>query len=109
MRVVRPPDPEPDQFAGAEVAWVVGTHPSCDWVVNDPYVSHRHCAIYRDSSGHYSVEDLGSTNGTFIRRQAPHGPADIHIHRRTAILHGDQVIIGRTVLGDPPPPPGRQS
>ena len=91
MRVSRP---------DVQVAsWVVGSHPSCDWIIdNDPYVSAQHCMIRRDSTGHFWVQDMGSTNGTYIRRQAPHGPADIRVERSTAILNGDQVIIGHTTL-----------
>ena len=36
-----------------------------DIVINDPEVSRHHCRLTRTPGG-YTIEDLGSTNGTFI-------------------------------------------
>lgn len=44
---------------------VIGTHPSCDFVLTDPTVSRQHCEISLVSGG-YQISDLDSTNGTFI-------------------------------------------
>lgn len=44
---------------------VLGRDPSCDRVLKHPMVSWRHARITREGEG-YRVEDLGSTNGTFI-------------------------------------------
>jgi DNA-binding NtrC family response regulator len=38
-----------------------------DLVLNDPTVSRYHCRIYQDENA-YMIEDLGSTNGTFVNR-----------------------------------------
>lgn len=46
---------------------VVGTHPSCDFVLQDPTASRFHCEIALVSRG-YALRDLGSTNGTFVDR-----------------------------------------
>ena len=44
---------------------IVGRHRSCDVVVTDDTVSSRHCQIIETSDG-YMIEDLGSSNGTFV-------------------------------------------
>ena len=52
---------------------LIGRNPECALVLDDDYASGRHCRIYPDPSGRdgWVVEDLGSTNGTFIGRDAP--------------------------------------
>src|SRR4051794_6199433 len=45
--------------------WLVGSTPECDVVVSKPTVSGRHCRLSRRPDG-YVLEDLGSTNGTFV-------------------------------------------
>jgi DNA-binding NtrC family response regulator len=44
---------------------VVGTSRGADVVIHDPTVSSRHCALSTLGSG-IAIEDLGSTNGTFV-------------------------------------------
>jgi predicted component of type VI protein secretion system len=44
---------------------VIGRDPICDIVINDPEVSRQHARLTRISTG-YQLEDLGSTNGTFV-------------------------------------------
>ncbi|HKF45988.1 MAG TPA: FHA domain-containing protein [Terracidiphilus sp.] len=46
-------------------SWVVGSAPGCDLRVQDPVVSGVHCRVSR-RSGNFVVEDLRSTNGTFV-------------------------------------------
>ena len=43
----------------------VGSHPSCDFVLDDPTVSGFHCEIAVDSEG-VRVRDLGSRNGVHV-------------------------------------------
>src|ERR1700760_2389511 len=45
--------------------WNVGSAPDCDIVVNQPVVSGHHCCLSRQGD-EYILEDLGSTNGTFV-------------------------------------------
>ncbi|MBI5542671.1 MAG: FHA domain-containing protein [Deltaproteobacteria bacterium] len=46
---------------------IVGRQPDCDLVVEEPSASKRHAAIRWDRArGRCTVEDLSSTNGTFI-------------------------------------------
>ena len=47
-------------------------------VLDDDYVSSRHARIYpRD--GQWLVEDMGSTNGTYLERQKVSGPTPVKI------------------------------
>ena len=45
--------------------FIVGRHPSCDYHIEHPYVSRRHCQLmmYRDQLW---IQDLASLNGTFV-------------------------------------------
>jgi DNA-binding NtrC family response regulator len=46
--------------------WSMGTNSACDLVVDDPFVSARHCMLERKASGAIAVRDMPSRNGTFI-------------------------------------------
>lgn len=72
--------------------WVIGRKDSCDITVpNDPYVSGRHCVV-RHVDHEWSIEDLGSTNGTCINfgSVAPGTPHGLEV--------GHVVQVGRTHL-----------
>jgi pSer/pThr/pTyr-binding forkhead associated (FHA) protein len=45
-------------------------------VINDSEISRRHCRLVMSGEG-YLVEDLGSTNGTWINEQRLTGPHDL--------------------------------
>ncbi len=44
---------------------LVGRHPDCDLVLDDPLVSRKHCRILIKNDSVF-IEDLNSTNGTFL-------------------------------------------
>jgi hypothetical protein len=71
-----------------------GIFPDVDLDSDDPEakVSRRHARITR-RSGQYYIEDLGSTNGTFINRGRRLLPGD-----RQPLNDGDEIIIGKTFL-----------
>lgn len=52
----------------------IGRDLSNDIVINDPEISRRHARLYIQGSS-YVLEDLGSTNGTFVNGQRLAGPA----------------------------------
>lgn len=79
----------------SERSLTFGQGPDCDVKIDDPYVSNRHCRIL-ERDGRFYVEDLGSTNGTWIRKAIS---ADVvRVHQLRMLLPGDQVRIGRTTL-----------
>jgi|SRR6478609_2293796 len=71
---------------------LIGRNPECALVLDDDYASGRHCRIYPDPTnrGGWVVEDLGSTNGTFIGRDKLTSARPVEI--------GTTLRIGKTVL-----------
>lgn len=84
------------KFADRELQeCAVGTHPVSigrlpdnNVVIDNPAVSGRHARVYREGN-HYVLEDLKSTNGTFVN--------DKPIARHT-LLEGDVVLVGKHTL-----------
>ncbi|HTR49732.1 MAG TPA: sigma 54-interacting transcriptional regulator [Kofleriaceae bacterium] len=69
--------------------WVVGSSPSCDFTVRDPFVSSRHCLIERRPGGSVVVRDNDSRNGTFLDGN-PIEAAELRV--------GAHLRVGRTTL-----------
>jgi diguanylate cyclase (GGDEF)-like protein len=68
---------------------VFGRSLSCDRVLDNPSVSRRHFSIFVDE-GEASIEDAGSTNGTFLN-----GAKLVH---RTTLNQGDLISVGNVIL-----------
>ncbi|MDA0254117.1 MAG: FHA domain-containing protein [Planctomycetota bacterium] len=68
--------------------WIIGTAADCDLQIDSPYVSGRHCRL-TEESGRWIIEDLGSTNGTFVNGTKILGPEPV---RQT-----DQITLGTHV------------
>lgn len=66
---------------------ILGREAINDVVVNDVEVSRRHCRLMLDQNG-YVLEDLGSTNGTFVNGQRVTVP--------TVLYHGDTIELGKS-------------
>lgn len=71
-----------------------GIFPDVDLDTHDPEakISRRHARIIRDGR-RYLIEDLGSTNGTFINRGRRLIPGI-----RQPLGDGDEIIVGKTFL-----------
>jgi pSer/pThr/pTyr-binding forkhead associated (FHA) protein len=68
----------------------VGRSPGCGISLpDDTYVSSVHARVFRRADGYY-LEDLGSTNGTFVFSERIGAP----VHLRP----GDQFQVGQTIL-----------
>ncbi len=107
VRPVKPPKPAtgrkglPRQLlvtegalAGASVglgdtAVTLGRAPDSTIVLDDDYVSSRHARFF-PHDGQWLVEDLGSTNGTYLGRTKVTGPTPVKI--------GVPVRIGKTTV-----------
>jgi pSer/pThr/pTyr-binding forkhead associated (FHA) protein len=72
-------------FSGADI--VIGRAPDCTIVLTDDYVSSKHTRI-RKVDDVWFVEDLGSTNGTWVNRS--------RLTAATPLSIGMVVNIGRT-------------
>ena len=66
-------------------ATVIGRAAECDLAIEDKYLSSRHARFSLDE-GDLTVEDLGSTNGTFVNQGMVHG--------RVHLAKGDIVQVG---------------
>lgn len=95
-RVGKPPDKvallsnneKPKLFdLGEEL--IVGRSEKCHIPLGDTYVSQVHARIFR-RNGQFFVEDMGSTNGTYLNSRKVAGP--------TPVNRGDRVRVGRTEL-----------
>lgn len=71
-----------------------GVFPDVDLDSDDPEakVSRRHARISCEN-GEYAIEDLGSTNGTFVNRGRRLKPGE-----RQPLSDGDEIIVGKTFL-----------
>jgi len=71
-----------------------GVFPDIDLDAHDPEakVSRRHARIMYEN-GTYTIEDLGSTNGTFVNRGRRLIPGSAQ-----PIKDGDEIIVGKTFM-----------
>jgi hypothetical protein len=122
-RLVMSEGPQPDQtFVLDHDRLTIGRDPNNDIVINDPQVSRQHARIRRQG-GLTVIEDMGSTNGTFVngmRLANPHtlatgdsislGDAVTLTYHEAAIattepLGGRPTIAGMPPSYEPPPAP----
>ena len=75
-----------DHALGVEC--VVGRHPSADFVLDDQLISRNHFRVRREG-GAWVLEDLESTNGTFVNGQKA---------SRQPLIDGDVIRVGSTEL-----------
>lgn len=68
---------------------LVGRGEKCQIVIDDAYASQVHARFFRRDDA-VMVEDMGSTNGTYLNRQKVDGA--------TETFKGDRIKIGKTVL-----------
>jgi len=88
LRIV---EPARDRGRAFEVVQevTVGRASGCGVALQDSTVSHLHARVFaRD--GRMWVEDLGSTNGTWLNRRRVSGPV--------ALRRGDRLQVGTTVM-----------
>lgn len=69
---------------------IIGRSSDCAIILDDDYVSTRHAQVLADSEGGFYVEDLGSTNGTYVNGR--------RITAATTVTTAESIRIGRTVL-----------
>jgi pSer/pThr/pTyr-binding forkhead associated (FHA) protein len=67
----------------------IGRAPECELRVEDTYASQQHARLFAKNNSWF-VEDLGSTNGTFVNDQKLAAPA--------MLQPGDKVRVGQTIM-----------
>lgn len=78
----------PKEFELVRSEYVIGRDDGVDIVIATPAVSRRHARVMLEGDG-YIIEDLGSSNGTFVN-------GDRLIGRRK-LQHGDEVRLGQAI------------
>lgn len=68
---------------------LVGREAHCDICIADSSVSRNHARLIMDDMGTWTIEDLGSTNGTKVNG---------HAVQRAELRFGDQITFGTTVM-----------
>jgi pSer/pThr/pTyr-binding forkhead associated (FHA) protein len=92
--VVEPADRRGQAFElGDELT--VGRAQGCQVRVDDTYASQLHARIFR-RDGQFFVEDLGSTNKTYLNRKGTRNKEQVV--GSMPIRIGDRLMIGKTVL-----------
>ena len=75
---------------------IIGRHPGCDIVLADPYVSHRHAAIYYDGDA-FILQNLSKTNPTVYNDRW-----ELETKLPVDLRPGDTFTIGLVRLRIPP-------
>ncbi|MDI6874561.1 MAG: FHA domain-containing protein [Actinomycetota bacterium] len=68
---------------------VIGRSPECAVCLEDEFASNLHARIYALQDRYY-VEDLGSTNGTYVNGRRINYPIELRV--------GDRIKVGRTLM-----------
>lgn len=88
LRLVAPPELRGRTYQlGDEVT--IGRAAGCQVTIDDTYASQLHARVFQ-RDGQVFVEDIGSTNGTYLNRKKVTGPM--------VVQRGDQLQIGNTIL-----------
>jgi hypothetical protein len=88
LRILLPPELKGRSFPlGEEIT--LGRAAGCQVTIDDTYASQLHARVFQRDGTIY-VEDLGSTNGTYLNRNKVTGPM--------VFARGDKLQIGNTVL-----------
>ncbi len=82
--------PDAGKQVAVDRAVVIGRAPECDLVLDDGEVSGQHARVTPSPDGSATVEDLESTNGTFINENELEGPSRLD--------PGDELLVGVSVL-----------
>jgi hypothetical protein len=88
LRMVEPVAQRGRTFPLAEEV-TVGRAAGCSITLDDTFVSQIHARVFA-RNGQWFVEDLGSTNGTYVNRSKVSGPM--------VITNGDRFQVGNTVM-----------
>lgn len=85
---VTAPDEKPQTFE-LDQELIIGRAESCQVLIRDTYASQVHARVFKKDSTYY-IEDMGSTNGTYLNRRK--------VTSALPLSRGDRVKIGKTEL-----------
>ena len=78
----------PEEYELTRPEIIIGRHPNVDISIPSPAVSRLHARLTREGEG-YFLEDLGSSNGTFLNSE--------RLLERRLLKAGDQVRFGQAI------------
>ncbi len=76
------------EFAIEKDVNILGREPGVDFLVESPGVSRQHARLSRQGN-QFTLEDLGSSNGTFVNGN--------RIHQPVVLNNGDEISLGQSV------------
>ena len=88
LLTIEPQDAQGIEYLLGEEVFL-GRDEECAITIGDSFTSHRHARIFLEENSLY-LEDLTSTNGTFVNGKK--------IEKSCVLQIGDQIQIGNTVL-----------
>jgi pSer/pThr/pTyr-binding forkhead associated (FHA) protein len=68
--------------------FLIGRGPDCDLRLAEQSISRHHCLLRQAPGGEVIVQDLGSSNGTFVNGE--------RIRSQAVLRSGDELRLGRT-------------
>jgi pSer/pThr/pTyr-binding forkhead associated (FHA) protein len=87
--LIHPPGGGRPSTAKLTASMTIGRGADCELRIDDTYASNQHARLF-GRNGSWYVEDLGSTNGTFVNDQKLAAPAQVQ--------PGDKIRVGTTVM-----------
>ena len=69
---------------------IIGRDAGCDICLEDPQISKVHCRITVEEDKIFKIEDLGSTNGTYLNKKKISKPMQIY--------YSDRILLGNTIF-----------
>ena len=69
---------------------IIGRSYDCEFIINDPMVSKKHCQILFEDDNKFYIEDIGSKNSTYLNEK--------EVKKKEHIIYGDRIVIGNTIM-----------
>ena len=88
LKVIEPPETRGKVYDLTDEL-TMGRATGCHITLDDTYVSQLHARVFR-RDGQVFIEDLGSTNGTYVNRTKVTAPL--------VVRRGDRLQVGKTVM-----------
>jgi pSer/pThr/pTyr-binding forkhead associated (FHA) protein len=89
VSIILDDDPLAERQTFSQNEIIIGREESCDIHLSDPVISAKHARlVYRNT--HWWIEDLMSTNGTYLNDEKIESPA--------ILINGDELRIGKDIL-----------
>ncbi len=88
LKVIEPPETRGTVYDLTDEL-TMGRATGCHITLDDTYVSQLHARVFR-RDGQIFIEDLGSTNGTYVNRTKVTAPL--------VVRRGDRLQVGKTVM-----------